>query len=84
MTVLVWAFSAAGLTQQAATPDVAPAPAPQAPANPPSQFAQVHKLMQQGKIDEAIAELQTFEAHDPATKGPALELGTAYYKKNDL
>ena len=38
------------------------------------------KLMQQGKVDEAIAALQ---AVDPATKGFSLELGTAYYKKSD-
>ncbi len=36
--------------------------------------------MQQGKVDDAIAALQ---ALDPATKGLALELGTAYYKKSD-
>lgn len=38
------------------------------------------KLIQQGKLDEAIAALQ---AIDPATKGLAFELGTAYYKKSD-
>lgn len=37
--------------------------------------------MQQGKTDEAIASL---EAHVPSTKGLALELGTAYYKKSDF
>lgn len=36
--------------------------------------------MQQGKPDDAIAELQT---HDPTQPGLALELGTAYYKKSD-
>lgn len=40
--------------------------------------------MQQGKVDEAIAELQTLEARAPATKGLALELGTAFYKKSDF
>ena len=39
--------------------------------------------MQQGKIDDAIAELQTLESRDPGTKGLDLELGTAYYKKSD-
>ena len=38
------------------------------------------KLLQQGKVDEAISALR---AVDPATKGLALELGTAYYKKSD-
>ena len=44
---------------------------------------QARKLEQAGKIAEAIADLQALEARDPATKGLALELGTAYYKKND-
>ena len=39
--------------------------------------------MQQGKIDEAITELQTIETRDPGTKGVAFEIGTAYYKKGD-
>jgi tetratricopeptide (TPR) repeat protein len=40
--------------------------------------------MQQGKIDEAIAELEAIEARDPGAKGLDLELGTAYYKKSDF
>jgi len=48
------------------------------PAAPELEAAR--KLMQQGKVDDAIAALQTV---DPATKGLALELGTAYYKKSD-
>lgn len=40
--------------------------------------------MQQDKVDEAIAQLQAVEAKDPATRGLALELGNAYYKKNDF
>jgi len=39
--------------------------------------------MQQGKIDEAIAELQTIESRNPSAKGLAQEIGTAYYKKSD-
>src|SRR5207245_2950321 len=49
-----------------------------------SDFAEARKLMQQGKLEQAIAELQAMEGHDPATKGLALELGTAYYKKSDF
>jgi len=49
----------------------------------PAEFAQARKLLQEGKSDEAIAVLQTLEAHDPAMKGLALELGAAYYKKGD-
>ena len=61
--------------QQPSTPE--PAALPQAA---PPAFAEARKLIQQGKVDEAIAELQ---ALDPTTKGLALELGTAYYKKSD-
>ncbi len=50
----------------------------------PPEFAAARKLMQQGKVDEAIAGLQSIETRDPATKGLALELGTAYYKKSDF
>ncbi len=49
-----------------------------------SEFDSAKKLMQQGKIDDAIAHLQAVEAKEPATKGLALELGTAYYRKNDF
>ena len=73
----------AGFTQQPTPPD-APSPQPQASPGTPSEFADARKLIQQGKVDEAIAELQAVEARDPATKGLALEMGTAYYKKSDF
>ncbi len=78
IALLVAAFSVVGIAQQGA-----PA-APPSQAVPPAEFAEARKLMQQGKADEAIAELQKLEAKDPATKGLALELGTAYYKKADF
>jgi len=64
--------------QQAAS-----APTPQATAEV-AEFAEARKLMRQGKVDDAIAELQTIEARDPVTKGLSLEMGTAYYKKGDF
>src|SRR5258708_1399801 len=75
--VLLWAISAAGFAQQTA-PEAPPAPTAS------SDFAEARKLMQQGKFDDAITELQTLEARDPALKGLALEMGTAYYKKSDF
>jgi tetratricopeptide (TPR) repeat protein len=39
--------------------------------------------MQQGKIDDAIAELLLQETNNPQPKGLDLEIGTAYYKKSD-
>src|SRR5580693_7798466 len=56
----------------------------EAPVSAPSEFAHARQLMQQGKNDEAIAELQTLAARDSTTPGLALELGTAYYKKNEF
>jgi tetratricopeptide (TPR) repeat protein len=73
---LLLACCLAPLAQQ---PVTAPPAAPSPPAAPP-EFAEARKLVQQGKVDEAIAELQNL---DPATKGLALELGSAYYKKSN-
>jgi tetratricopeptide (TPR) repeat protein len=49
-----------------------------------TDFSQARKLMTQGKLDEAIADLQTLEASNPGMKGLDLELGAAYYKKSDF
>lgn len=46
-----------------------------------TELAEARQLMQQGKPDEAIAKLQKL---DQSTKGVALELGNAYYKKSDF
>src|SRR5713101_1250478 len=48
-----------------------------------SDFEQVHRLLQQGKYDDALAALHELETQHPATKGLAHELGAAYYKKGD-
>lgn len=55
-----------------------------APPSVPPEFADAHKLIQQGKPDQAIAELKAVEARDPAMKGLAFELGTAYYKMSNF
>ena len=54
-----------------------------APAVVP-EFAQSRKLLQQGKLDDAIAELHSLEASNPGMKGLDLELGAAFYKKSDF
>src|SRR6202040_1631033 len=82
LAALLWIFSAPGLAQQSTMPE-APSAA-QTPSSAPVEFAQARKLMQQGKLDEAIAELQSIGSRDPATTGLALEMGTAYYKKSDF
>jgi Flp pilus assembly protein TadD len=55
------------------------------PSRPPSDsdFGQVHRLLQQGKYDDALAALHELETQHPAMKGLSHELGTAYYKKGD-
>jgi tetratricopeptide (TPR) repeat protein len=80
LPTLLWTLcSPLGLAQQA-NPTEAPS-AQLAPA--PAPFAESRKLMQQGRVDEAIAELQTLQLNGPNLKGIDLELGTAYYKKSD-
>jgi tetratricopeptide (TPR) repeat protein len=78
-----------GIVAQQAAPPEAPSPE-RAQSSVQSKrtttapdFSEARRLMQQGKIDDAIAALQTLEAHDPTAKGLDLELGTAYYKKSD-
>src|SRR5438093_9805894 len=44
-----------------------------------AEFEHSRQLSQQGKYDEAIAELQQLSAAEPGLKGISHELGTAYY-----
>src|SRR6185437_11714845 len=63
------------------------APGPQtsscAPNSTDAQFAHARQLLQQGKYDQAIAELQQLASSQPEMKGLPHELGTAYYRKGD-
>ena len=81
--VLAALHSLLSFAQTASPADVPPPQVSTAAATPP-EFAEAQRLMLQGKIDEAIAHLQTVEAGDPKAKGLALELGTAYYKKSEF
>ncbi|HLW85051.1 MAG TPA: tetratricopeptide repeat protein [Candidatus Sulfotelmatobacter sp.] len=56
---------------------------PTSTSTPAPDFSHARNLMQQGKVDDAIAELQALAASNPGMKGLDLELGTAYYKKSD-
>lgn len=78
LTVLFFWVVGASIGQQATPAATVPV------SENASEFVEPRKLMQQGKIDEAIEQLHRIEARDPATKGVALELGTAYYRKNDF
>lgn len=48
-----------------------------------AEFEHSRQLSQQGKYDEAIAELQKLSVAEPGLKGISHELGAAYYKKGD-
>jgi tetratricopeptide (TPR) repeat protein len=50
-------------------------------ANP--DFVEVHRLLQQGKFDEGISQLQAAAARNPGLKGLSREFGAAYYQKGD-
>lgn len=63
--------------------DSAPQTSPRSSTSSTADFAHSHQLLNQGKYDEAIAELQQLAVSQPATKGLAHELGTAYYRKGD-
>ena len=46
-------------------------------------YSEIRKLLQQGKYDDAIAQLEQLEAHTPKPAGVDHELGAAYYKKGE-
>jgi tetratricopeptide (TPR) repeat protein len=48
-----------------------------------SEFSHTRQLLNQGKYDDAIAELQQLSRSSPNSKGLDHELGMAYYKKGD-
>jgi tetratricopeptide (TPR) repeat protein len=82
ISILFWTGSALGLAQEAPASQ-SPVPRSQASSSTAPDFSHARKLLQQGKLDDAISELQALETNDPDTKGLDLELGTAYYKKSD-
>jgi tetratricopeptide (TPR) repeat protein len=46
-------------------------------------FAEMRRLSEQGKFDEAIAKLEALALKEPELKGLAHELGVTYYRKSD-
>src|SRR5882757_975567 len=69
--------------QQTPRPDSPVAQTAQGSEAASSDISHARTLMQHGRIDDAIAELQTLQSATPAAKGIDLELGTAYYKKGN-
>jgi len=48
-----------------------------------SEFVEPRRLLQQGKYDDAIAQLQDLKAKNPELRGVSHELGAANYAKGD-
>jgi tetratricopeptide (TPR) repeat protein len=69
-----------GHAQSVSRPSTQGTPASQA-AKP--EFEQARRLLQQGKFDDAISQLQQMASLKPTPKGLSHELGMAYYKKGD-
>ncbi len=83
--ILLASALAAGQAPVAQEPkDLKPPPAKLATEAPTSEFLAARKLVQQGKYDQAIAELQQLSAAQSGLKGIARELGTAYYAKGNF
>lgn len=59
------------------------APQPKTAADAGAAIAEARRLSQQGKYDEAIAQLEALASNQPAFHGLSHELGLAYYKKGD-
>jgi len=83
LALFLWVCAATGIAQQAGQADTSQT-APGVSAQVAPDIVQARKLTEQGKFDEAIADLEGLETSAPNTKGLDLELGTAYYKKGDF
>jgi tetratricopeptide (TPR) repeat protein len=73
ISILAWAPAGSGQTS----------PQSSTPGSPDRPFSHARQLLQQGKYDQAISELQQISTVQPQTKGLAHELGTAYYRKGN-
>jgi tetratricopeptide (TPR) repeat protein len=71
----LFAQSPAAPPQQSEQHEAAPAASP---------FAEIDRLLEKGKYDEALTQLEAMQNQTPSPKGLAHELGVAYYKKNDF
>jgi tetratricopeptide (TPR) repeat protein len=58
-------------------------PKPKGTVKPDTTLSEARRLSEQGKFDEAIAQLEATAAKQPELKGLAHELGIAYYRKSD-
>lgn len=70
---------AGGQSQVVSQPNLSTAAQPLSSA----AFDESRKLLQQGKYEDALANLHDLEAKHPGTPGLTHELGVAYYRKSD-
>jgi tetratricopeptide (TPR) repeat protein len=59
------------------------APKPKVAVAPDAALNEARRLLQAGKFDETIGELEALAQKEPELKGLAHELGIAYYRKSD-
>jgi tetratricopeptide (TPR) repeat protein len=82
--VLICLYGVLGAAQSnPGSPGPAGTAATTLPAPMDSDFASARKLIQQGKCDEAIQQLQDLRTRNPPPRGLSHELGAAYYTKGD-
>jgi len=79
----LWVLFGGNAEGQQTTPGTSAVQEPKSPSPLAADVSHARSLMQQGKLDDAIAELQALETGNRDAKGLDLELGTAYYKKSD-
>src|SRR5215469_15941714 len=53
------------------------------PSARPTSYDQIHRLIEQGKFDEALAALNEISQSNPAAKNLSHEFGVTYYRKGD-
>jgi len=82
IVLLIPLAAIAGAAQTASAPAQVPTSS-SAPQTAASSVTHARRLTEQGKFDEAIAELQQLSEKNPGTKGLSRELGIAFYKKGD-
>ena len=84
---LVW-ISMFGTIALSQTAPQQPHPPQETSSTPPQasapNFEAARKLLQEGKYDEALSQLQALAAQDPKLPGLSHQLGAAYYKKGDF
>ena len=55
----------------------------QSVATAPPSYDEIHRLTEQGKFDDALAELDEISKTNPTTKNLSHEFGVTYYRKGD-